>query len=119
MLVVAETATLLRYRIGINSALAFLEAVRKSEVKLVFLDKELYDETVNIFSKYRERELSLTDASTIASMAKLKIDMLATYDERSFRGLVQNILGSGYSQSIPQSELEKALKKADRWLKPP
>ncbi|WXG41514.1 MAG: PIN domain-containing protein [Candidatus Freyarchaeum deiterrae] len=116
ILVVAETATLLRYRVGVNAALAFLDSVSKSGVRIIFVDEELYEGAVNIFSKYRERELSLTDASIIAVMMKLKIGMLATYDERSFGGIVESVVGSKYSQTISQSELEKTLKEADKWL---
>lgn len=116
ILVMAEAATLLRYRIGINAALAFLDSVSKSGVRIIFVDEELYKETVNAFSKYRQRVLSLTDASIIAAMMKFKIGMLASYDERSFRGIVGSVIGRGYSQTVSQSELEKTLKEADKWL---
>jgi len=113
--VVSETATLLRYRIGINTTLAFLHALERAGVRIIFFDEWLYQKTIKVLSRYREKNLSFTDASIIATLINFKISLLATYDERSYSGIVSNVIGREYSQTIPSNELKKAQEEARKW----
>jgi len=61
-----------------------------------------------VFKQYiRRRGLSHTDATTIAVMRELNVDVLLTYGLRSFAGIVDNIIGPGYWSSLPQAEKER------------
>jgi len=84
-------------------------------VRIIFLDEWLYQETVRVLSRYREKNLSFTDASIIATLINFRISLLATYDERSYSGIVANVIGREYSQTIPSNELKKAQEEARKW----
>ena len=109
-LIVSETVTMLRYRISLDAALSFLNALRKSGISLLFMDEETYEEAVKVLTKYSDRKLSFTDSLTIVFSEKLGIDYLATFDERSFKNLIRNLVGKEYSKLIPESELDRILR---------
>ena len=109
-LIVSETVTMLRYRISLKAALSFLNALRKSGISLLFMDEETYEEAVKVLTKYSDRKLSFTDSLTIVFSEKLGIDYLATFDERSFKNLIKNLVGKEYSKLIPESELDRILR---------
>ena len=115
VLVVSETTTLLRLRIGIDAAEAFLNALHESGVSLVFVDEELYRATIEVLRKYRDKPLSFADANIIATMSALGIEHLASYDERSFQGLVASIIGRDYSRVLTEEELNRILSMAQRF----
>jgi len=104
--VVSETYTLLRYRIGFKAADAFLYAIHRSNVELVFLDQELYNDTIQVLRKYKERRLSFTDAAIIAVSDAFDVDYLASYDEHAFSGL-KTVIGRNYAATLLTEELER------------
>ncbi|RLE62463.1 MAG: hypothetical protein DRJ38_09565 [Thermoprotei archaeon] len=110
-LVISETATLIRYRIGLKAMMAFLDFLENSGIAIIFLDKELYDGVIEVFKKYADRKLSFADAFTIYAVDKLDIGRLATYDERSFSGIVEEIVGKDYVEMLGKEELERILTK--------
>ncbi len=115
VLVVSETVTLLRLRIGLEAAEAFLDALRESGISLVFVDEELYRATIEVLRKYWDKPLSFTDANIIATMNVLGIEYLASYDDRSFQGLVTNMVGRDYSKTLAEEELSRILSMAQRF----
>ncbi len=112
-LVVSETYTLLRYRVGFGAANAFLDALGRSGIEVVFLDKELYSETLRILRKYRDRKLSFTDAAILAIAGAFEIKYLASYDEQAFSGLL-TVVGRNYGASLPEKEVDRIKKLAGR-----
>jgi len=115
-LVVSEVYTLLRRRVGFKAAIAFLEALRKSGISVIFLDEALYDGVIRVLKDHTNRVLSFTDAFLLLLLNELKIDFLATYDERSFTGLAGGIIGRGYAKELPESEVKKILARVQDWL---
>lgn len=109
-LIVAETATLLRYRIGLKATMSFLEALNGSNMKIIFMDELLYDKTIKTLVKHPNKRLSFVDAFSIITISELGINYLATYDERSFKGLINNIIGNEYSKILPKEEIDRILK---------
>lgn len=109
-LIVSEAVTMLRYRIGLNTALSFLNALKRSGVSILFMDEEMYEEAARNLKKYSDRRLSFTDSLTIAFSEKLRINRLATFDERSFRGLIKEVFGRKYAESLSESELKRVLR---------
>ncbi len=105
-LVVSETYTLLRYRISFKTANAFLKALHQSNVEVIFLDREFYDNTIQILRKYEEKKLSFVDAAIIAASDAFEIDYLASYDEQAFSGL-KTVIGRNYASTLPSEELER------------
>jgi hypothetical protein len=63
--------------------------------------------------KFRENfpRLSFCDATTIVILNDLGIRILASYDERSFKGLVDEIYGFDYFESLPKEENTQIRKK--------
>jgi len=105
-LVISETYTLLRYRIGHNTAMAFLHALKKSKIEILFIDQDDYEDVVKLLSSYPDRRLSFTDAFILHASMKYDIKYLASYDERSFSGLIQ-VFGKGYAKALPEEEIRR------------
>lgn len=111
--VVSETFTLVRYRIGWKASVGFLQALEKSGLKVIFVDNEFFSEIIKILKRYQNKKLSFTDASLIYISESYRIDNLASYDERSFVGIVRNILGKNYAKTLNESEVERIMKSVE------
>jgi predicted nucleic acid-binding protein len=86
-LVVHETLTLLRYRLGWEAARSFGEAVRRTRMtRQVAVTPVDEDQGWAIFLRYRDHRLSFTDCTSFAVMRRLKLDVAVTLDDdfRSF-----------------------------------
>jgi predicted nucleic acid-binding protein len=86
-LVVHETLTLLRYRLGWEPARSFGEAMRRTQLaNLVAVTSADEDQGWSIFLRYRDHRLSFTDCTSFAVMRRLKLDTAVTLDDdfRSF-----------------------------------
>ena len=77
-----ETMTLLRTRVGHNSALSLGEAIRGSKIfRMRWITPELDGEAWNIFAKYRDTDFSYTDCTSFALMRMEGIETVFGYDE--------------------------------------
>ena len=77
--IIFETVNFLLRKGGFNTALATLKMFREHDrIKIIYITDDLREEMYYIFSKYQG--LSLTDASIVASMQKLKISKLYSFD---------------------------------------
>lgn len=74
------------------------------------MDELLYDKTIKTLVKHPNKRLSFADAFSIITISELGINYLATYDERSFKGLINNIIGNEYSKILPKEEIDRILK---------
>lgn len=113
--VVLETTTLLKVRAGPEVAKAFLDFLEGSGIEVLVTDEGTFRKAVRIFKELCER-LSLRDAVSLIVMKELGMRTIATYDERSFSGLVKNIIGRGYFEALAEEErreVERLLKEAE------
>jgi len=77
--IVLETVNFLLRKGGFDAALATLKLFREHErIKIVHITDNLLEQTYHIFTKYED--LSLTDASIVASMNEFGIPKLYSFD---------------------------------------
>lgn len=107
-LVISEAYTLLRYRIGYNVSRVFLEALGRSGIEIIFLDNISFKETVDVLKKYRDRNLSFTDAFIVYIAESYKLGNIASYDERSFSGIIK-VIGREYAKNLSEKELKRII----------
>ena len=67
---------------------------------------ETFRKALELLIEMPER-LSLCDAASVVLIKELSIRMLASFDLRSFSGLVPNIIGKGYYASLSDEEKKK------------
>ena len=53
--------------------------------------------------------MSFTDAYIIYIAKNYGFEYVASYDERSFSGIIR-VIGRGYTKTIPEEELERIIK---------
>ena len=107
--VVSETYTLLRYRLSYETAMAFLEALKKSRVTIIFLDDEDYRGVIRVLKEYPDRKLSFTDAFLIHVSVSYGIENVVSYDERPFSGIVARIFGRDYANTLSRDEFNRIM----------
>lgn len=66
----------------------FILSSRK--LRIVYVDKVIFEEAWKIFTKYSEKKLSFTDATSIAIMKIYNIDFIMSFDKH-FDGIVPRI----------------------------
>ncbi len=112
-----ETINILKYRIAVETVEAFLNTfIDSGLVEVIYTDMDLELKALRILRENIERRgLSYTDAVTIAVIRELGIDYLLSFDLRSFKGLVDNIVGPSYWQTIPGSEKKQILSLARKY----
>lgn len=112
-----ETLNIIKYRLGPEVAKVFLETfIDSGVIDVLYTDAELEINALKIFRKNLwKKGLSYTDAVTIVLIKSHKIDYLLSYDLRSFKGLVENIIGPGYWHTIPKEEKKQILKIAKKY----
>jgi predicted nucleic acid-binding protein len=85
--VVSETATLLRYRVGYASAVAFVDGLYP-RLRLVEYGVEVRAQALDVFRRYgRERRLSLCDAISFVMVTTLLDRMPCLAFDEDFRRL--------------------------------
>ncbi|MHA1835123.1 MAG: hypothetical protein ACTSV7_14195 [Candidatus Baldrarchaeia archaeon] len=68
------------------------------------------NESLKIFRENITRKgLSYTDAVSVAVIRNVKLSRFLTYDLRSFQGLLNNIIGPNYWNTLDRREKEKIL----------
>ncbi len=107
--VVLETTLLLRARLGSDSVKAFTRFLKKSGITTIVMDEPTYRKALGLLVRMPGR-LSLCDATTVVLMEDLGIGALASFDLKSFSGLVPNIVGKGYFASLSEGERKRIRK---------
>lgn len=114
--VILETTLLLRARIGAEAVKAMLDFLDRSGITIIVVDEPTFRKALDLLAERPER-LSLCDAASLVLMEELGIRMLASFDLRSFSGLVANMIGKGYYASLSDEERKRvrmlAMEKAD------
>jgi uncharacterized protein len=83
-LVVAESARLIRFKLGPSAEVRFLEFVTSDEVRVVDLTASDWTRSLALVGQYLDRPLGLVDASIVAIAERLSIVELATMNGRDF-----------------------------------
>jgi predicted nucleic acid-binding protein len=104
--IIDETCTLLKAKMKPLLALQFLKSIRASRgISIIILNEELFDKSCKIFERYYKKAgVSFTDATTIVILSVLKIEYLASFDGRSFDGIVSKRIGEGFFSSLSTTE---------------
>lgn len=110
--IIDETCTLLKIRAGSEFSVKFLKTLRESvRISILRVDERIFEKTCEIFEKYHEKAgLSFTDASTIALLREADIEFLASFDSRSFEGIVEWRIGENFWSSLTEEEKERIKK---------
>lgn len=90
--VVAETFTVLSRKLGNEAVKLFLAKHQKSNIIDIFLDEQLYKETVKRFVEIKKAKVSFVDCSNVIIMKRNKIGIIFSFDE-DFRKMGVGLLG--------------------------
>jgi len=90
--VVLETTLLLKSRLSAEAAKAMVDFLDRSGISTLIVDEPILRKSLKLLVKIPER-LSLCDAASIVLIEDLGIGVLASFDLKSFSGLVANIIG--------------------------
>ncbi len=77
---------------------------------MIFLGYDAYHNVFEILRRYSDKKLSFADAFLINTSESYKINNLASYDERSFAGIIKNIIGKNYAKTLKDDEVERIMK---------
>jgi len=78
--VMAETATVLSYKIGHEVSLDFLARFKRLNFKHIFLDQKLEQLAWEIFRQQTKKGTSFVDCANLAVFRELKMDKLFSFD---------------------------------------
>ncbi|MFH0803118.1 MAG: PIN domain-containing protein [bacterium] len=94
-LVIAETSTLIRRRLGFSASSKLFQIVEEGEgvglFSVHFVDKELYKKAREIFLQLQDPKFSFVDAGSIALMKKEKIGKYFAFDAHFRRAGFESI----------------------------
>ncbi len=80
-LVIAESATVLSYRVGQNLARTFLEVMKRGNVPIIHIDETLQETALDIFSDQDKKGTSVTDCANVAVMQRFEIPKIFSFDK--------------------------------------
>jgi len=104
--VILETTLLLKSRLGIEAVEAMIDFLNRSGILILVVDEPIFRKALKLLIEMPKR-LSLCDAASIVIIEELDIRTLASFNLRSFSGLVANIIGKGYYASLSDKEKER------------
>ena len=79
--VVDETLTLIRFRLGLAAANTWWRQIDGSaRLRWERVDNDCFERARNLFSQYRDKDLSFTDCTSIAVMRELRLTTVITTD---------------------------------------
>jgi len=80
--VVDETLTLIRFRLGLSAADGWWQQIDSSpRLRWERIDSERFERARHMFLRYRDKDLSFTDCTSIAVMRELKLATVITTDD--------------------------------------
>ena len=104
--VILETTLLLKSRLGVEAVEAMIDFLNRSGILILVVDEPIFRKALKLLIEMPKR-LSLCDAASIVIIEELDIRTLASFNLRSFSGLVANIIGKGYYASLSDKEKER------------
>jgi predicted nucleic acid-binding protein len=84
-IVLAETAYMLRHRIGQAAVWSFLQILSTSRLQLIGVTKSDISRAHDIMIKYKESDFDLADCCIMALSERLSITHICSFDVRDFR----------------------------------
>ncbi len=79
--IIDETLTLILMKLNHNTAIEFGEEIRNSKlIEIIYLDKELEEDSWQFFKKYSDKNFSFTDCSSFIIMKKFGIQKAFSSD---------------------------------------
>ncbi|MCC7452500.1 MAG: PIN domain-containing protein [Anaerolineae bacterium] len=84
-IVLAETAHMLRQRIGQAAVLTFLDVLVNSAMELMPITKADVQRARQIMATYASADFDLADCCIMALAERLQVTHVCTFDERDFR----------------------------------
>ena len=98
--VVDETLTLIRFRLGLAAANAWWQQVDGStRLRWERVENDRFERSRNLFFQYRDKDLSFTDCTSIAVMRELKLTTVITTDGH-FRQIGFDVLPAARPQRM-------------------
>ena len=79
--VLAETVTLLNYRIGHRKAVIFLTKLAKDQFPIITIDQDLENLTYKIFRKQTSKNVSVTDCANMAVLKRFGWETIFSFDK--------------------------------------
>ncbi|MBI3491640.1 MAG: type II toxin-antitoxin system VapC family toxin [Acidobacteria bacterium] len=90
--VVDETLTLIRVRLGLAAAETWWEQVdRSARLRWERIESDRFERARHLFFRYRDKDLSFTDCTSIGVMRELRLTQVITTD-RHFRQMGFQVL---------------------------
>jgi len=82
--VLNETLTLLRYRFGLPIAEKFWATIQQAhssgQLELYYIQEDIWEESLNIFFRYRDQDFSITDCTSFALLKRRGIEAVFAFD---------------------------------------
>ena len=92
--VIDETLTLIRFRMGLSAADAWWQQIDGSpRLRWERVESDRFERARHLFFRYRDKDLSFTDCTSIALMRELKLTTVITTD-RHFQQVGFEVLPS-------------------------
>ncbi|MBI2326809.1 PIN domain-containing protein [Candidatus Curtissbacteria bacterium] len=80
-IVIYEVATIMAMRLSKQKSLAFLDSIRKSEFKIIFIDQQIDRLAHDIFEKIKDKNVSFFDCTSFAIIQKFDIGKIFSFDK--------------------------------------
>ena len=79
--VIDETLTLIRFRLGLDAASAWWDQIERSaRLRWERVESDRFERARHVFFRYRDKDLSFTDCTSIVIMRELKLRTVITTD---------------------------------------
>ncbi|MBX9877522.1 MAG: PIN domain-containing protein [Candidatus Obscuribacterales bacterium] len=97
--VIDETYTWLRYHLGYDQAIKFLQTIRQAEqqkessLEIITITREIEDKAMTILKKYNDQDLSFTDATSLAVIQRKKLKQAFSFDSHFYLLSIELIPG--------------------------
>lgn len=84
-LVISETYTFLRYRMGYSIAIRYLQSIKKAQtsgyMQIIFSDENIEEQAMSLLEKYNDHDISYVDAVSLSLIiSDVEIDRILTFD---------------------------------------
>jgi uncharacterized protein len=90
--VLDETLTLLRSRRDLDSAVTFIDKIRKSKsIRIFWITEDLFEQTLKVFRRSDDKNWSFTDCTSFALMTELSVSTAFSFDKHFREAGFQNL----------------------------
>lgn len=79
--IIGEVATVLSHKSGASIVSDFIEDIRGSEITIIYVNKKIHDEAIEVFLEVQKKGVSYVDCVNIATMDAMNIDHIYAFDK--------------------------------------